>query len=345
MLAHCLRRLAWMLPTLLLATLVAFALLHLAPGSPVDARGEGHDNQGPGSAASVERFRREHLLDRPLLVQYLNYLGPFDLSPRGHASFGGSGETPWGGLLCGDLGSELLRPGVRVGEQIGQRLSITLPLMLAALLLGYAIAIPAGVFSAVRRGSKAERALSLGAFLLYALPVFWAGLLLQLAFGRRGLDWLPVLWPVGAREAGAGPVLQAAILPVVCAAYAVGVYVMRQTRASMIEALDADWIRTLRSRGIPERTIIWRHALRNAAAPLCVHLGQVIPALVAGSVLVETIFDIPGMGTYLHRGLLQREYDIVTGVVLVSALFACLGLLLSDLLQAALDPRIRDARR
>jgi len=340
---YCLRRLAWMLPTLLLATLVAFALLHLAPGSPVDARGEGSESQGIGSAAAVERFRREHLLDQPIWRQYLNYLGPFDLSPRGHASFGGSGERPWGGVLCGDLGGELLQPGVRVGEQIAQRLSITLPLMAAALLLGYAIAIPLGVFSAVRRGTRGERVLSYAGFLLYAVPVFWAGLLLQVAFGRRGLDWLPVLWPAGASELR--PVLAASILPVVCSGYAVAVYVARQTRASMLEVLGSDWIRTLRARGIPERTIVWRHALRNASAPLCVHLGQVIPALVAGSVLVETIFDIPGMGTYLYRGLTLREYDVVTGVVLVCAGFACLGLLLSDLLHAALDPRVRDERR
>jgi peptide/nickel transport system permease protein len=324
---------------------VAFALLHLAPGTPVDALGADQEGQGLSSAASLERFRREHLLDRPLLVQYLNYLGPFDLSARGHTWFGGSGETPWGGVVCGDLGSELLRPGVRVGEQIAQRLKITLPLMFAALLLGYLVAIPLGVYSAVRRGSRGERALSLATFLLYAVPVFWAGLLLQVSFGRRGLDLLPVLWPAGASASSVGSVLLASILPVLCSGYAVGVYVARQTRASMLEVLDSEWIRTLRSRGIPERTIIWRHALRNASAPLCVHLGQVIPALVSGSVLVETIFDIPGMGSYLHRGLLQREYDLVTGVVLVCALFAFLGLLISDLLQAALDPRVRDERR
>ena len=345
MLVYCLRRLAWMLPTLLLASLVAFALLHLAPGTALDALGEGQDRQGLGSAASLARFRSDHLLDRPLLVQYLDYLGPFDLSQRGHRWFGGSGERPFGGLLSGDLGQEMLRPGVSVGAQIAQRLRITLPLMSAALFLGYLVAIPLGVFSAARRGSRKDRALTFATFLLYALPVFWAGILLQTAFGRRGLDCLPVLWPSGAGESGALEILRAALLPVLCAGYAVAAYVSRQTRASMIEVLESDWIRVLRSRGISERRILWFHALRNASAPLCVHLGQVIPALVAGSVLVETIFDIPGMGSYLHRGLLQREYDIVTGVVLVSAVFSCVGLLLSDLLQAALDPRIRHATR
>jgi len=299
---------------------------------------------GPGSAASLERFRHEHLLDQPLWKQYLDYLGPFDLSERGHPWFGGSGERAWGGLLTGDLGGEMLQPGVRVGAQIAKRLRITLPLMLVSLLLGYLIAIPLGVFSATRRGQRSDRAITLATFLLYAMPVFWAGVLLQTLFGRRGLEWLPVLWPAGAGVA-ASDILLAAILPVLCASYAVAAYVSRQTRASMIEVLESDWIRALRARGIPERQIVWRHALRNAAAPLCVHLGQVIPVLVGGSVLIETIFDIPGMGTYLHRGLIQREYDVVTGIVLVSALFASVGLLLSDLLHAALDPRIRHGAR
>ena len=345
MLSYCLRRLAWMLPTLLLATFVAFALLHLAPGTPLDARGENGESTAVGSAASIERFRHEHLLDQPLWKQYLDYLGPFDLSPRGHPWFGGSGEQRFGGVLTGDLGSELLQPGVKVGAQIAQRLKITLPLMLVSLLLGYLVAIPLGVFSATRRGAKIDRAITIATFLFYAMPVFWAGLLLQVALGHNGLNWLPVLWPAGVDHATASEIVRASILPILCASYAVAAYVSRQTRASMIEVLASDWIRALRARGIPETQIVWRHALRNAAAPLCVHLGQVIPALVGGSVLIETIFDIPGMGSYLHRGLLQREYDVVTGVVLISALFACVGLLVSDLLHAALDPRIRHGAR
>ncbi|HUR29310.1 MAG TPA: ABC transporter permease [Planctomycetota bacterium] len=339
MLRYCLRRLAWTLPTLLLASFVAFVLLHLAPGTALDAAGDPSDAGSTNSAASVERFRREHLLDQPLWKQYFHYLGPFDLSERGHPWFGGSGERAYGGVLTGDLGGELLRPGVKVGAQIAQRLQVTLPLMLASLLLGYLVGIPLGVFSATRRGAKSERAITLATFALYAVPVFWAGVLLQSAFGRRGLDWLPVLWPAG--EATASEIMRASVLPVICASYGVAAYVSRQTRASMLEALESDWVRSLRARGIPERPIVWRHALRNAAAPLCVHLGQILPALAAGSVLIETIFDVPGVGTYLHRGLLQREYDVVTGIVLMSALFATLGLLLSDLLHAALDPRIR----
>lgn len=339
MLWYCLRRLLWMLPTWFLATFVAFALLHLAPGTALEARGDAQEGGAQQSPAIVERFRREHLLDQPLWKQYADYLGPFDLSPRGHPWFGGSGEHPYGGLLTGDLGHELLRPDVAVGEQIAKRLKLTLAWMGAALLLGYLVAIPLGVLGATRRGSASDRALTLGTFLLYSLPVFWAGVLLQAALGKRGLDLLPVLWPAG--DASTGRLVAAAILPVVCASYGIAAYVSRQTRASMSEVLASDWVRTLRARGIPERRIVWRHALRNAAAPLCVHLGQVLPALAAGSVLIETIFDVPGVGTYLHRGLLQREYDVVTGIVLSSALFAGAGLLLSDLLHAALDPRIR----
>jgi ABC-type dipeptide/oligopeptide/nickel transport system permease component len=340
-LGWCLKRLLWTLTTLLLASFVAFALLHLAPGAPRDSAGD--ENATASDAASLERFRREHLLDQPLWRQYLDYLGPFDLSARGHTWFGGSGEHAYGGVLTGDLGSELLHPGVSVGEQLAQRLKVTLPLMLVSLILGYAFGIPLGVLGAMRRGRASDRSLTFVTFLLYAMPVFWAGVLLQASFGRRGLDWLPVLWPASASSAG--EIARAAILPILCASYGVAAYVSRQTRASMIEALESDWVRALRARGLPESQIVWRHALRNAAVPLAVHLGQVIPALVAGSVLIETIFDVPGMGAYLHRGLIQREYDVVTGIVLVSALFACIGLFLSDLVHAALDPRIRHGAR
>jgi peptide/nickel transport system permease protein len=342
-LRYCLRRLAWILPTLLAASFVAFALLHLAPGNPRDAASD--PEGGAVSAASLARFRHEHLLDRPLWKQYFHYLGPFDLSERGHPWFGGSGERAYGGVLAGDLGVELLRPGVSVAPEIAKRLRVTLPLMLAALLLGYLIAIPLGVWGATHRGLRADRLLTFATFAVYAVPVFWTGVLLQTSFGKRGLDLLPVLWPAGSEAAGAGAVLAASVLPIACAASAIAAYVARQTRASMIEVLASDWIRCLRARGLPERRIVWRHALRNAAAPLCVHLGQVIPVLVGGSVLIETIFDVPGMGTYLYRGLIQREYDVVTGVVLVTALFSCIGILVSDLLHAALDPRIRHEAR
>lgn len=339
-LLHCAKRLGWTLVTLWLATCVTFALLHLAPGTPAASSvGEGESLSAARDAASLERFRREHLLDRPLAVQYLDYLGPFDLSERGHPWFGGSGERPYGGLFCGDLGVELLRPGVPVAGEIEKRLAVTLPLMFCALLLGYAVAIPLGVQAARRRGGTFDRLTTGGTFLLVALPVFWAGVLLQTLLGARGLDLLPVLWPAG--EATAAQVIAASVLPVACAAYGIAAYVSRQTRAAMIEALESDWVRTLRARGLAESRIVWRHALRNAAAPLCMHFGQVLPALAAGSVLIETIFDVPGVGTYLYRGLLQREVDIVTGVVLVSALFAGLGLLLSDLLHGSLDPRAR----
>jgi peptide/nickel transport system permease protein len=338
-LRYCLRRLAWILPTLLSASFVAFALLHLAPGTPRDAASD--PESSTISAASLARFRHEHLLDQPLWKQYFHYLGPFDLSERGHAWFGGSGERAYGGVLTGDLGAELLRPGVAVAPQIAKRLRVSVPLMLAALLLAYLIAIPLGVYGATHRGERIDRALTFATFAGYAIPVVWMGVLLQALFGRRGIDALPVLWPAGSEASGASAVLAASILPVVCAASAIATYVARQTRASMIEVLSSDWIRVLRARGIPERRIVWRHALRNAAAPLCVHLGQMVPVLVGGSVLIETIFDVPGMGTYLHRGLIQREYDVVTGVVLVTAVFACVGLLVSDLLHAALDPRIR----
>lgn len=334
-----------MAAVLLAASLITFALVRAAPGSALDARASSADGGVGAGAQEIERFRRAHLLDRPLWEQYLNYVGPFDLSPRGHAWFGGSGETPWGGLLCLDLGEEYLKPGVSVANEIGQRLRVTLPLMFTAVALAYAIAIPLAIHGALRRGSSSERWLSIASFGLYALPAFWAGVLLQSAFGARGLDLVPALWPAGASNgssaAGAGDLLRASILPVLTAAYGVAIYVARQTQAGLASALGSEWVTALRARGISSRRILWLHALRHAALPVCVHVGQVFPALAAGSVVIETVFDIPGVGRYLRDGLLQREYDVVCGVVLVSAVFACVGLWISDVLQAWIDPRLR----
>lgn len=334
-----------MAAVLLAASLITFALVRAAPGSAVDARASSSDGGATAGPAEIERFRRAHLLDRPLWVQYLHYVGPFDLTPRGHAWFGGSGETPWGGLVCLDLGEEYLKPGVAVADEMSKRLKVTLPLMATALLLAYAIAIPLAIHGALRRGSSSERWISVASFGLYALPAFWVGVLLQSAFGARGLDLLPALWPTGASggssAAGADDLLRASILPVVTTAYGIAIYVARQTQAGLASALSSDWVTALRARGLSQRRILWLHALRHAALPLCVHLGQVFPALAAGSVVIEAVFDIPGVGRYLRDGLLQREYDVVCGVVLVSAVFACVGLWISDVLQAWIDPRLR----
>jgi peptide/nickel transport system permease protein len=339
-LAYVLRRLLYLVPTVLGISFLCFALLHLAPGDPAELTLAGGSTETEVSAEALARFRAAYLLDQPLWKQYLHYLGPFDLSSRGHPWFGGSGEERWGGLVLLDFQHELQRPHVAIRDELGRRLAVTVPHALAALLLAYLVALPLGIASALRPGSRLEQLSLALVFALYCVPVFWGGLLLQLAFGATGLDWLPVL---ASAEEGAGfsTRLERGILPVLALAYPSFAYLSRQMRAGLLEALAADYVRTARAKGLSERLVVLKHALPNALLPVATLFAGVLPALIGGSVVVETIFDLPGMGRYAYEGLQQRDWFIVLATTTLAGLATTLGVLVSDLLTAALDPRIR----
>jgi peptide/nickel transport system permease protein len=339
-LPYVLRRLLLFVPTLLGITFLTFALLQLVPGEPTGLVLSGDSGESAVDAEAVARFRSAYLLDQPLWKQYLHYLGPFDLSAEGHAWFGGSGARPWGGLLAGDLKNEIHRPHVRVADELARRLRVTVPLAFAALVLGYLVALPLGILAAVRAGTLVDRACMVLVFLLYCVPTFWAGLLLQLAFGATGLGWLPVIGPPG-EGASFGEVLRRACLPVACLAYGSFAYLSRQMRAGLLEALSSDYVRTARAKGLPERLVVGKHALRNGLLPVATLFASVFPALIGGSVIVEKIFDLPGVGRYAFEGLEQRDYFVVMAVTTLIGVMTCVGILVSDLLTAALDPRIR----
>jgi peptide/nickel transport system permease protein len=345
-------RLLWTIPTLLGISFVTFALLHLVPGDAASVRYSGGEGAGDpaGAQAAIASFRAEHLFDRTLAIQYLHYLGPFNLGPDGARWLGGTGERPWHGLLALDFGREYLRPQIAVADELWSRLGVTLPIALAAVLLSYLLALPIGIYAAMRRGGAFDVGSAFVLLVLYALPAFWVGLLLQLAFGRAGLGWLPVIgWSEVAPNASlatrALDVARHAVLPVACLTYGGLAYVSRQMRSSLLEALGQDYVRTARSKGLPERTVVLRHALRNALIPVATLFGKTLPVLVGGSILIETVFDLPGVGKYAYEGLLLREYNVVTACVLLSALMTVLGYLLSDLLYAWIDPRIRVGAR
>lgn len=349
MLKYCLRRLAWMVPTLFGITLVVFVAVHAAPGDPSLIRfgsGEGTPSS-EALAAERARFRAEHLLDRPLVVQYLHFLGPFDLGASGHRWFGGDGSDPWHGVLALDFGTEFQRSDVSVLSEIGRRLRVTVPLSLVAVLVSYLVALPLGVLSAVRRGSALDRATSFGLFALYSVPTFWAGLVLILLFGASGLGWLPVIGLHDKDAAAMSPAAYAmdtaahCILPVATLAYGGLAYLSRQMRGGMIEVIGQDYVRTARAKGLPERTVIWKHALRNALIPVTTLFASVLPALIGGSVIVETVFALPGMGLYAYEGLLARDHNVIMATTTLSAAMTLVGILVSDIVYALLDPRIR----
>lgn len=346
MLRYVLRRLAWMVPTLLGITLVVFVAARAAPGDAAIAAASASD---PSLDLEARRtfFRAQHLYDQPFWQQYLHFLGPFDLSPRGHPVFGGTAEHPWHGLLALDFGTEFARPTVHVADEILDRLAVTVPLALLSILLAYGIAVPLGVLSAVRRGSFSERAAAFSLFALHSVPAFWLGLMLVLLFGAAGLGWLPV---VGLHDKDADTLPPLAnlwdtalhmILPVATLALPSLAYLSRQVKGAMVEALESDSVRAARARGLSESAVVVRHALRSSLLPLVTLAGSILPALIGGSVVVETVFSIPGMGRYAYEGILARDLNIILATTTLSAALTLAGILLADLAYAVVDPRIR----
>jgi len=350
-LAFALRRFAWMVPTLVGITLVLFVAVHAVPGDPATVMA---GVEAPGELAgrvdlqaSAERFRRQHLLDQPLWRQYLHFLGPFSMAEDGHPWFGGSGAERWHGLLALDLGSEMHRPGVGVVGEIARRLRVTVPLALAAVLLSYLVAIPLGIWSSLRHGTAREGLVALVLFGLHSVPAFWAGLMLVLVFGAAGLGWLPSLGLHAPDAAELGPLARLldtaahCVLPLVTLTYGSLAYLSRQLRAGLLEVAQADFVRAALAKGLSRRQAVLRHALPNALLPVLTLFASVLPVLVGGSIVVETIFDLPGMGRYAYEGLQARDYNIVMATATFSALMTLLGLFLSDLSYALADPRIR----
>jgi peptide/nickel transport system permease protein len=348
--AYLLRRLLALPAALVGITLVVFVAVHAAPGDPADLRPggvPGEEEAGGVPDAAWRAFRERHLLDRPLARQYLHFLGPFDLSPRGHVWFGGSGEDPWHGLLALDLGAELHRPAVGVLGELARRLRVTVPLSAVALLVAYGLAIPLGLWSARRRGTRADGALALALFGLHALPTFWVGLLLVLVFGATGLDWLPTIGLASSAAEDWSPAARAldlalhAVLPIVTLALGSLAYLSRQMRAGLLEVLPSGFVLAARAKGLSADQALVRHALPNALLPILTLAAAVLPALVGGSLVVETIFDLPGVGRYAYEGLVWRDYNVVLATATLSAAMTMVGLLATDLAYAWLDPRIR----
>ena len=341
-----------MIPTLIGVSILTFCLVKLVPGDVTSMKfaataSEGGSGDVGAIEDTIEKFRKKYLLDQPVWKQYLHYLGPFNLGADGHGWFGGNGEDPWNGLLVLDLGNKFLEPSVRVIDELGERLMVTIPLALISVVLSYLLAIPIGIYAGVRQGSPLEVSSTVLLFLLYAVPTFWGGLMLQMIFGRTGLDWLPVL---GLHDRDADQLsgfayrfdmLKHLILPVIVYSYTSLAYLSRQMRVGVVDAITQDYIRTARAKGLPEKVVVLKHVLRNSMIPIITLLASILPILIGGSIIVEVVFDIPGMGRYAFEGLQYREYNVVMATTLFSAFMTIVGILVSDILYAVVDPRIR----
>lgn len=305
MLSYALRRIAVAVPTLLVIITLSFALERLAPGGPFDQE----QTLAPAVRANLDRV---YGLDQPLAVQYARYLGA---------------------LARGDFGPSLSQRDFTVGELIGQGLPLSATLGFAAVLLAIAVGIPAGILAALARGSGTDYALTALAALGIALPTFVTGPALALVFGLH-LHWLPVAgW-----ERGAPRYL---VLPVVTLALPVAAYLARLTRASLLEVLRTNYVRSARARGLGGARVLWHHALRPALLPAVSYLGPAVAFVVTGSLVIETVFGLPGSGRYLVQGAIDRDYPLVMGMVIVYAALTLGCNLAADLLYGWLDPGAR----
>ncbi|HKT74887.1 MAG TPA: ABC transporter permease subunit [Steroidobacteraceae bacterium] len=305
MLRYAARRIAGILLTLVIIVTLSFAIMRAAPGGPFD-------QEQTLPAAVRANLERTYGLDRPLFSQYIRYLRE---------------------LAQGDFGPSLKLRDFTVTDLIAQGLPVSLSLGVAAVTLAMLVGIPLGMAAAIRRGTVADRAVRIWLVLGIALPGFVTGPLLALVFGLY-LHWLPVAgWEEGE--------LRYLILPVITLALPVAAYITRLMRASLLEVLGMNFIRTARARGLGEARVLFRHALRPALLPVVSYLGPATAFAVTGSLVVETVFGLPGTGRYLVQGAVNRDYPLVMGMVVVYASLMLALNLLTDLLYGWLDPRVR----
>ncbi|MDB6047172.1 MAG: ABC-type transport system permease protein [Gammaproteobacteria bacterium] len=305
LLAYAMRRFVGILPTLFLIVSASFFIVRLAPGGPFDQE----QSLPPQIRANLDRL---YGLDQPLSVQYLHYLR---------------------GLAHGDFGPSFKLRDFSVGELIAQGLPLSLTLGCAAILLAVLVGIPLGIVAALRRNTAADYGITALVVFGIALPSFVTGPLFALVFGLY-LRWLPVAgWEEGAPRYLVLPVLTLA-LPVIA-------YVARITRGSLLEVLRANYVRTARARGLGEMRVLWRHALRPALLPVVSYLGPATAFVVTGSLVVETVFGLPGTGRYLVQGAINRDYTLVMGMITVYGALTLILNLIADLIYGWLDPTVR----
>lgn len=314
MLTYIARRLVSLIPIAFVMSVVVFTTTMLLPGDPAVSI------LGQASTAEQREAIREQLgLNDPLPVQYGRWLGR---------------------MVVGDLGKSIVTKQP-VLETLRQRMPVTIELMFLSTLLAVAIGVPAGILAATRRGSAIDTFASLIAMGGIAIPYFWLGVLLILLFAVN-LHWLP---PSGyvAFSVNPGENLRLMILPAVTVGSGTAAIIMRQTRTSVLETLGNDFIRTARSKGLHERVVIYKHALKNAMLSVSTVIGLQVSALIGGAVVTETVFAMPGLGRLIVDGIFRRDFPVVTGSILFVVVGVLLINLLTDLSYVALDPRIQQA--
>ena len=317
-----------MIPTMVGIVVISFLVMKLAPGDPASIKfasgqGGGMDAQR-GTEQAITKFRERYGLDRALPVQFGLFLKR---------------------LFTLDL--VYFQDSRPIWDRFLPALWVTLQLNLIVIVLTYLIAVPLGVFSAAYPRSRVDHLMTVGLFVLYSLPSFWVADVLRMEFGDpNGRIWFPILglhddgyerMPVGERFLD---YLHHLVLPVFCLTYGLLAYLSRQMRAGMLEVMKQDYIRTAEAKGASKARVILVHALRNGLFPIITLFATVLPFLIGGNVIIESIFNIPGMGQLAYRAVLLREYDAAMATLIFSAVLTLFGILVSDLLYVVVNPRV-----
>jgi peptide/nickel transport system permease protein len=321
MIKYIFRRLLGLIPLLLGITIITFAVIHLAPGKPTDLETQFNPKV---SLEARERLMHLYGLDKPLYIQYLNWVRRF---------------------LCFDFGVSFVdsRPVI---NKIAERMPITLIIEFVSIILILFIGVPIGVTSAVKEGSFYDRFMTIFVFIGFAVPTFWLSLILMDIIGVRwGL--LPISG-IKSLEFEKFSLFEKIIdiarhlvLPVFVSTFGSLAGISRYMRSNMLLVLRQDYIRTARAKGLKEKEVIYKHALKNALLPVVTILGLSVPGLIGGSVIFESIFSIPGMGRLFYESVMARDYPVIMGVLVIGAILTLLGNLLADISYAAVDPRIK----
>lgn len=327
---YIIKRLLLMIPTLIGITIISFIIIKLAPGNPSDLlEQQGGDVQQKTEVSyeSVDEFRRKYNLDKPLHIQYLTWLKK---------------------IVTFDFGESLVYSGRSVWDLIKESLPITMKLSLSSIFITYLIAIPIGVYSATHESSWQDRITTILLFMLYSLPSFFVAIwLIYLLSEGHSWIWFPAKGLESANLAKDASFLTRQldfihhlILPIFCLSYASYAYLSRQMRGGMLEVLRQDYIRTARAKGLDEKKVIFKHAFRNSLIPIITIASVILPALIGGSVIIEKIFNIHGMGWLSFEAILKRDYNIIMAVIYLSSILTLIGILISDILYVIVNPRI-----
>ncbi len=336
---YILKRLLMMVPMLIGITIISFGVMHLAPGEPDDVVvGDMSQKSNPEAR---DRFRKKYGLDEPLHTQYLNWMGK---------------------IVVLDFGQSFTKDGKSVMEKIKESLPKTIVVNVLSMILIFSVAIPIGIMSATRQYSMFDKVTTVVVFIGFAVPTFWLALLLQMLFGVK-LGVLPISgWHDLEFEykklafsfdvevmstyfqyhfLRISDIGRHLILPVFVSAFGGLAGISRYMRSNMLEVIRQDYILTARAKGLKERTVIYKHAFRNALLPVITIIGFSIPGLIGGSVIFESIFAIPGMGKLFYDSVMNRNYPVIMGILVIGAILTLIGNLVADISYALADPRIR----